>query len=274
MSPRSSPRRFGRTHPRARRQQRHRRHRRRATSIWRCARSCSAPSARPASAARSTRRIIAHTSIVRTLTSRLLTAYTQVPIGDPLDAGTLMGPLVTAQAVDADGGRDRGRRWPKAAPCSAAASAVRISARSSSSRRSSACRRRSPIVQHETFAPILYLLEYRRFDEAIAMHNDVPQGLSSAIFTESMRHGRRVPLGARIGLRHRQRQHRHVGRGDRRRVRRRKGNRRRPRVRLRRLEGLHAPPDQHRQLVHAAAARAGNHVRIGQQKPLLIRLCK
>jgi aldehyde dehydrogenase (NAD+) len=45
----------------------------------------------------------------------------------------------------------------------------------------------TPIVQHETFAPILYLLEYERFEDALAMHNGVPQGLSSAIFTESMR---------------------------------------------------------------------------------------
>ena len=44
------------------------------------------------------------------------------------------------------------------------------------------------IVKHETFAPILYVLEYDDFDEAMRLHNDVPQGLSSAIFTESMRH--------------------------------------------------------------------------------------
>ena len=117
------------------------------------------------------------------------------------------------------------------------------------------------VVQQETFAPILYILEYDHFDEALALHNDVPQGLSSAIFTESMREAEEFLSRARIGLRHRQRQHRHVGRRDRRRIRRREGNRRRPRVGLRRLEGLHAPADQHRELVHRPAAGAGNHVR-------------
>ena len=110
-----------------------------------------------------------------------------MPIGDPLDAGTLMGPLVDAAAVDDDaGGAGAGgqRRRPGALRRRRAGP---TSARSSSSRRSCGCRRRLPIVQRETFAPILYLLEYARFDEAIALHNGVPQGLSSAIFTESVR---------------------------------------------------------------------------------------
>ena len=80
------------------------------------------------------------------------------------------------------------------------------------------------------------------------MHNDVPQGLSSAIFTSDLLEAEQFLSAAGSRLRHRQRQHRHQRRGDRRRVRRREGDRRRPRVRLRRLEGLHAPPDQHDQL--------------------------
>ena len=118
----------------------------------------------------STRRIIVHKSdlpsdLIATAASR---RTRRCAIGDPLDAGTLMGPL-----VDAAGGRRhvrgaRRRRWPRAARCSAAASGGRTSGRSSSSRRSSGCRRRPTIVKHETFAPILYLLEYDDFDEAIA----------------------------------------------------------------------------------------------------------
>ena len=122
------------------------------------------------------------------------------------------------------------------------------------------------IVRQETFAPILYVLEYERFEDALALHNDVPQGLSSAIFTESMRTAEEFLSAPGLGLRHRQREHRHVRRGDWRRVRRREGNRRRPRVGLRRVEELHAAADQHGELVERAAARAGNHVRIGVRR--------
>jgi aldehyde dehydrogenase (NAD+) len=134
----------------------------------------------------STRRIIAHRSILPELTTRLLKAYGQVAIGDPLKEGTLMGPLVTAQAVMqmeqaiaqavAEGGTvlcggkrrdDLGKQFVEPA-------IIRMPSQTS-------------IVQHETFAPILYLLEYSEFPDAIAMHNAVPQGLSSAIFTENMR---------------------------------------------------------------------------------------
>jgi aldehyde dehydrogenase (NAD+) len=134
----------------------------------------------------STRRIIAHRSIAPALTERLLGAYQQVPIGDPLAPGTLMGPLVTAQAVQqmeaaiaqavAEGGAVLcgGRRRTDLGPQFVEPAIIRMPAQ-------------SPIVKQETFAPILYLLEYDRFEDAVAMHNDVPQGLSSAIFTESMR---------------------------------------------------------------------------------------
>ena len=107
-------------------------------------------------------------------------------IGDPLDAGTLMGPLITADAVTAmeeavaqavaDGGTvlHGGRRRPDLGPQFVEPAIIRMPAQ-------------SPIVERETFAPILYLLEYDHFDAAMAMHNAVPQGLSSAVFTESMR---------------------------------------------------------------------------------------
>jgi aldehyde dehydrogenase (NAD+) len=134
----------------------------------------------------STRRIIAHKSILPALTERLLKAYTQVRIGDPLAAGTLMGPLVTAKAVTdmetalaqarAEGGTVLcgGGRRPDLGPQFVEPAIIRMPAQSA-------------IVQQETFAPILYLLEYERFEDALAMHNGVPQGLSSAVFTESMR---------------------------------------------------------------------------------------
>jgi aldehyde dehydrogenase (NAD+) len=134
----------------------------------------------------STRRIIVHTSIARQLVDRLAQAYGQVRIGDPLDPGTLMGPLVTQDAVRdmfaaldqvrAEGGEivAGGGRRQDVGEQFVEPTIVRMPAQ-------------TQIVKTETFAPILYVLEYERFEEALALHNDVPQGLSSAIFTESMR---------------------------------------------------------------------------------------
>jgi aldehyde dehydrogenase (NAD+) len=134
----------------------------------------------------STRRLIVHRSIADALTSRLAAAYADVKIGDPLQAGVLMGPLVAPQAVDdmfaaieqakADGGRvvAGGRRRPDIGPNFVEPTIIRMPAQ-------------TDIVRRETFAPILYVLEYDAFDDAIRLHNEVPQGLSSAIFTEQMR---------------------------------------------------------------------------------------
>jgi aldehyde dehydrogenase (NAD+) len=134
----------------------------------------------------STRRIIAHASIAGTLVDRLERAYGQVKIGDPLVSETLMGPLVTAEAVEqmqaaltqavAEGGTVLygGGRRPDLGPQFVEPAIVRMPAQSA-------------IVRQETFAPILYVLEYERFEDALGLHNGVPQGLSSAIFTESMR---------------------------------------------------------------------------------------
>lgn len=134
----------------------------------------------------STRRIIAHQSVVDALTERLVQAYAQVRIGDPLAEGTLMGPLVSAQAVAqmeaaiaqavAQGGTvlTGGGRRPELGPHFVEPTIIRMPAQ-------------TEVVCHETFAPILYVLDYEHMDQAIALHNGVPQGLSSAIFTESMR---------------------------------------------------------------------------------------
>ena len=133
----------------------------------------------------STRRIIMQRSIGPALTRRLVKAYEQVTIGDPLDEGILMGPLISEAAVEdmmaaletvkAQGGEILfgGQRLPEKGRCFAAPTLVRMP-------------RQAPIVLEETFAPILYLMEYETLDEAIALHNEVPQGLSSAIFATNL----------------------------------------------------------------------------------------
>lgn len=149
----------------------------------------------------STRRIIAHRSVAPELTRRLAQAYAQVRIGDPLEASTLMGPLVTPEALEdmdkaieqarAEGGEilHGGRRRPDLGPQFVEPTLVRMPAQ-------------SEIVKQETFAPILYLLEYDDFQDALRLHNDVPQGLSSAIFTESGRKAEEFvsPKGSDCGI--------------------------------------------------------------------------
>ncbi len=136
-----------------------------------------------------TRRVFVHRSLEKELTQRLLAAYRQVPIGNPLEAGTLMGPLISLAAVESMqqalrrlgeeggtvlyGGRPlTGKKFPGGRyvePCLAKAKPD------------------FKIVREETFAPILYLMSYEKLEEAIAWHNAVPQGLSSAIFTNDLR---------------------------------------------------------------------------------------
>lgn len=134
----------------------------------------------------STRRLIVHESILPQLTEKLVRAYRQVPIGDPLEVSTLMGPLITPKAVSkmqaalseaqASGGEilTGGSTRPELGENFVEPAVVKMPAQSS-------------IVKEETFAPILYLLTYDSLDEAIQLHNEVPQGLSSAIFTDNMR---------------------------------------------------------------------------------------
>jgi aldehyde dehydrogenase (NAD+) len=134
----------------------------------------------------STRRLIVQRAVADELAGRLARAYCQTPLGDPLAEGTLLGPLATADAVArmeaavrqavAEGGEvlTGGRARPDVGPQFVEPTLIRMPAQ-------------TEIVRRETFAPILYLLEYDTLDEAIRLHNDVPQGLSSAIFTDSMR---------------------------------------------------------------------------------------
>jgi aldehyde dehydrogenase (NAD+) len=134
------------------------------------------------------RRVIAHRSIYRSLADGLIRAYAQLPIGHPLDPRSLVGPLVDSRAVQA----------MQAALAEVTAEGGRIvygGEQLSGGRFDTGTYVRpcicepvpgSAVVARETFAPILYLLPYDRLEEAIAIQNAVPQGLSSAVFTADL----------------------------------------------------------------------------------------
>jgi aldehyde dehydrogenase (NAD+) len=140
------------------------------------------------------RRVIAHSSVADTLVERIAGAYRSLPIGDPSAEGTLIGPLIHETAyrdmvgaleqARADGGEVIGGERRQVSGESGAGgyyvapAVVRMPAQ-------------TEIVHSETFAPILYVLTYDTLDEAIAMNNAVPQGLSSAIFTTDIREAER-----------------------------------------------------------------------------------
>ena len=133
----------------------------------------------------STRRVIIHHSIYEDLKKRLISAYKQVNIGDPLEKDTLMGPLVNKNAVNdfsnaieraiENGGEILYGGTTIDGPGNFVTPTI-VSAEND-----------WDIVQEETFAPVLYLMKYNSFDDAIFMHNDVPQGLSSAMFTTNVK---------------------------------------------------------------------------------------
>ncbi|MCG2791981.1 MAG: aldehyde dehydrogenase family protein [Weeksellaceae bacterium] len=137
----------------------------------------------------STRRLIIHESVYDEVRNRLVKAYGQLKIGNPLDESNHVGPLIDKAAVQqyldsiekckaeggkfvVEGGVLEGENYTSGCyvkPCVAEVE------------------NHYEIVQHETFAPILYLIKYKTLDEAIALQNDVPQGLSSAIMTQNLR---------------------------------------------------------------------------------------
>jgi len=151
----------------------------------------------------SLRRLFVHESLRDSLLPRLKHAWGRVRIGDPLDAGTLVGPLIgepaylaMQQALDearAAGARVLGgervlaERWPEAYYVRPALVEIEEQA---------------PVVCRETFAPILYVMPYRDLDEAIARHNAVPQGLASSIFTNDLREAElfQSALGSDCGI--------------------------------------------------------------------------
>ena len=135
-----------------------------------------------------TRRLIVHESVREVLVARLRKAYEALPIGDPRVAGTLVGPLIDQAAFDA----------MQAALAAAAKEGGKVSGgtRALAAQHPDAFYVHPAIVEmpsqtatvcHETFAPILYVLAYERFEDAIALHNAVPQGLSSAVFGNDLR---------------------------------------------------------------------------------------
>jgi aldehyde dehydrogenase (NAD+) len=137
----------------------------------------------------STRRLIIHEKVYNKFKEKLANAYKQLKIGNPLDQKNHVGPLIDTAAVDmylkaiekgkaegcnfiVEGGVLKGKGYESGCyvkPCIAEA------------------KNQYEIVQHETFAPILYIMKYKTIDEAIAMQNGVPQGLSSAIMTTNLR---------------------------------------------------------------------------------------
>jgi aldehyde dehydrogenase (NAD+) len=137
------------------------------------------------------RRLIVHSSVADELVERIMTAYRQLPIGDPAAEGTLVGPLIHETAyrdmvgalerARADGGEVFGGERRDVGDESAyyvAPAVVRMPSQTA-------------VVHDETFAPILYVLTYDELDDAIALNNAVPQGLSSSIFTLDVREAER-----------------------------------------------------------------------------------
>ncbi len=151
----------------------------------------------------STRRLFVHESVYEQLVPRLKAAYSSVTIGQPLEDGTLVGPLIdeasfqgmekAIAAAKADGGvvHGGGRALQNTFPDAYYVNPAIVE-----------MDRQSDVVKSETFAPILYIMKYTDLDDAIHMQNDVPQGLSSAIFTTDLREGERFTsaIGSDCGI--------------------------------------------------------------------------
>jgi aldehyde dehydrogenase (NAD+) len=152
----------------------------------------------------SLRRLIVHRSVIDEVTERLARAYADLPIGDPRRHGTLVGPLISRaagarMAAALEAARKQG------GTVVVGGTAVEVDGAPHATYVAPAVVRmpaQTPIVHTETFAPILYLLAYDGLDEAIAMHNAVPQGLSSSIFTLDQREAERFlgPDGSDCGI--------------------------------------------------------------------------
>jgi aldehyde dehydrogenase (NAD+) len=146
----------------------------------------------------SLRRVIAHRSVAGELVERLSKAYGHIQVGDPREDGVLCGPLITKESYErmqdslgratsaggevvTGGERVLADRHPDAYYVTPAI--VRMPAQ-------------ADVVREETFAPLLYVLEYDQLDDAIRLHNEVPQGLSSCIFTTDVRESERFLAAA------------------------------------------------------------------------------
>jgi len=135
------------------------------------------------------RRLIVQNSIFDTLKAQLVAAYRQVKIGNPLEEGVLMGPLVDVQAVEAMKAAlaEIKREGGKVHYGGEVLSGAIYDAGSYVSPCICEVENTWPIVKKETFAPILYMIRYETLEQAIDFHNDVPQGLTSSIFTNDLR---------------------------------------------------------------------------------------
>jgi len=137
----------------------------------------------------STRRLIIHESIYEEVKRQLVKAYGQLRIGNPLDANNHVGPLIDTLAVD--NYQSTIKRVRQLGGTFVVEPSVLTGENYASGCYVKPCiaevENEWPIVQHETFAPILYLIKYNSLDEAVSLQNGVPQGLSSAIFTLNMR---------------------------------------------------------------------------------------
>ena len=142
----------------------------------------------------STRRVLAHESIIDQLQARLVKAYKTCKIGNPFDKKTLVGPLVdeaSAQGFEAAiaAAKKQGAKVVQGGKRATVAPAIKggVYVEPTIVR----CPETLPICKEETFAPILYIIPIKSLDEAIELNNDVPQGLSSAIFTSNVRSAER-----------------------------------------------------------------------------------
>nr|MDQ6890660.1 aldehyde dehydrogenase family protein [Bacteroidota bacterium] len=136
-----------------------------------------------------TRRLIIHEDVFEIFKDKLVTAYNQLKIGDPLEAHNHVGPLIDKDAVQ--------MYLDAIEKCKQQGGKFVVEGRALTGKGyESGCYVKPciaevgndfEIVQHETFAPILYLIKYKTLDEAITLQNNVPQGLSSSIFTLNMR---------------------------------------------------------------------------------------
>ncbi|MGY6536379.1 MAG: L-piperidine-6-carboxylate dehydrogenase [Pararhodobacter sp.] len=160
----------------------------------------------------SLRRLIVHEDIADDLVARLKAAYATLPVGDPRAPGTLVGPLIdiaarARMAAALEKAREQGGTVHGGAPVDAVAGGAYVTPALVE------MPGQTDVVRDETFAPILYVMRYRELDEALALQNGVPQGLSSCIFTLNLREAERFlqvsdcgianvnigPSGAEIG---------------------------------------------------------------------------
>jgi len=137
----------------------------------------------------STRRLIIQEKIYGRFLRKLIANYEKVRIGDPLDPRTLMGPLIDESAVADYENAIKAAKEQGGKVLYGGKVMRRYGRRTFVQPTIIEIGNKAPIVQSETFAPILYVMKYKRFDQALKMHNDVPQGLSSAVYTDSVGEG-------------------------------------------------------------------------------------